>query len=715
MANLGTLTLDLVAKTGGFTGPLERAGRTAKSTAGSMKADFAVVGTAAAGAAAAAAAALIAMTAEAVKASGEITRFAQVSGTGVEEFQRYAAGARAVGVEQEKLGDIFKDASEKVGDFVATGGGELADFFEKIAPAVGVTADQFRELSGPQALELYVSSLEKAGVSQNEMIFYLESIASDASLLLPLLRNNAEGFRLFGDAASEAGAILSSETIMAAQEFSATLDLADMAMEGLKNQITSAMLPVLSDLASEFFNTAQDGMDLTGVADAITAALKGAAAIAVGGAGAFQLLGKSLGGVAAIVASIPDGFDAIGRAREIVQQDLEETARATGESINRILNAGGEGGTNETVKKLVEIRTEQGRIQSSSRSLTQAQVESSEKSAKAAEDAAKKAQAAWEESYRTQLDLAREVAAVVESTFTDQQRALDEYQQKVQTLRQGVIAGVISEEDASNAVGLLDSQLTQRLDELGETTGTFWEEWLSAAEENLTSFDELSASVIENFGAGVGSAFEDMLTGAKDIDEALLNLAQNTIQSVVGALGQMAAQWVALQAVQMVLGKSSEAAALAGAAATGAGMAAAYAPAAALASLASFGANSAPAIAGMTAATTTAQGLALLGMAHDGIDSVPQTGTWLLEKGERVTTAETSAKLDQTLDDVQRNRQSSSPTINIIEDASKAGRTQTRTGPNNEKMIDVFVSNLMEDGRVYRAMNQKFGIQGVGR
>ena len=37
-------------------------------------------------------------------------------------------------------------------------------------------------------------------------------------------------------------------------------------------------------------------------------------------------------------------------------------------------------------------------------------------------------------------------------------------------------------------------------------------------------------------------------------------------------------------------------------------------------------------------------------MAHDGIDSVPQSGTWLLEKGERVTTAATSAKLDRTLE-----------------------------------------------------------------
>lgn len=49
-------------------------------------------------------------------------------------------------------------------------------------------------------------------------------------------------------------------------------------------------------------------------------------------------------------------------------------------------------------------------------------------------------------------------------------------------------------------------------------------------------------------------------------------------------------------------------------------------------------------------------GLALAGMAHDGIDKIPETGTWLLKKGERVTTAGTSAKLDATLEQVRKQR-----------------------------------------------------------
>lgn len=54
---------------------------------------------------------------------------------------------------------------------------------------------------------------------------------------------------------------------------------------------------------------------------------------------------------------------------------------------------------------------------------------------------------------------------------------------------------------------------------------------------------------------------------------------------------------------------------------------------------------------------------ALSGMAHDGIDKIPETGTWLLKKGERVTTAGTSAKLDATLDQVRQQRTASSGSV----------------------------------------------------
>jgi len=54
------------------------------------------------------------------------------------------------------------------------------------------------------------------------------------------------------------------------------------------------------------------------------------------------------------------------------------------------------------------------------------------------------------------------------------------------------------------------------------------------------------------------------------------------------------------------------------------------------------------------------------GMAHSGLDKVPTTGSYLLEKGERVTTEKTSAKLDRTLDQVSRSGNNSNESSSVL-------------------------------------------------
>ncbi|MDZ7906338.1 MAG: hypothetical protein U5N55_11610 [Cypionkella sp.] len=78
----------------------------------------------------------------------------------------------------------------------------MADFFENIAPQVGVTAENFRDLSGADALQLFVSSLEAANLSQAEMTFYMEAMAGDATALIPLLRDSGAEVTRLGDAAA---------------------------------------------------------------------------------------------------------------------------------------------------------------------------------------------------------------------------------------------------------------------------------------------------------------------------------------------------------------------------------------------------------------------------------------------------------------------------------------------------------------------------------
>ena len=92
-----------------------------------------------------------------------------------------------------------------MGDFLQTGAGPLQDFFENIGPKVGITADEFRDLSGSQVLGKYVDALDKAGLSQSEMTFYMEALASDATALLPLLRNDAKEMNALAEQAENLG------------------------------------------------------------------------------------------------------------------------------------------------------------------------------------------------------------------------------------------------------------------------------------------------------------------------------------------------------------------------------------------------------------------------------------------------------------------------------------------------------------------------------
>lgn len=146
----------------------------------------------------------------AVQVSKELKVMSNLTGVSADELQRVAPSLNRAGISLEKYSDILKDVNDKSHDFLQTGGGPMADFFEQIAPKIGITEEAFKGLSGKDALGLYVSSLEKAGLSTEQMTFYMEALASDSTMLLPLLRNNAAGMNEFALATNQ---VLSKETM----------------------------------------------------------------------------------------------------------------------------------------------------------------------------------------------------------------------------------------------------------------------------------------------------------------------------------------------------------------------------------------------------------------------------------------------------------------------------------------------------------------------
>jgi hypothetical protein len=194
--------------------------------------------------------AIISQVRRVVSEVSQIEVLSQIAGTTAEEFQRFAVGAETVGFAMDKTADIIKDVNDKIGDFLSTGAGPMADFFENIAPKVGVTADEFKNLSGTDALALYVRSLEEANVNQAEMTFYMEALANDATALVPLLSDNATEMKRLGDEASASGRILDNEMVASARE--TEIALSQMAGE-IKGNLSRALInlaPLLTAASS---------------------------------------------------------------------------------------------------------------------------------------------------------------------------------------------------------------------------------------------------------------------------------------------------------------------------------------------------------------------------------------------------------------------------------------------------------------------------------
>lgn len=124
-----------------------------------------------------------------------------------------------------------------------------------------------------------------------------------------------------------------------------------------------------------------------------------------------------------------------------------------------------------------------------------------------------------------------------------------------------------------------------------------------------------------------------------------------------------------------------------------------------------------PAVASATASTgaltAAAQVVSIQGMAHDGIDSVPETGTWLLERGERVTTAETSAKLDRTLDEIRSGQGGGEVHVNIINNAPVNIRRGEVYYDGDRRQMDIIieaVTQAMDEGSLDDAGARNWGV-----
>lgn len=724
--SLGTLTIDVVAEIGGFASGLDKSERQAEKWRAKVEKEAKAAGVALGIGISAAITGLAALTIATANHAVEVGRLAQVSGVGAVEFQRYAAGANAFGIQQEKLADIFKDTQDKVGDFLQNGGGPLADFFDNIAPKVGVTAKNFQNLSGPQALQLYVDSLEKANISQGDMVFYMEAIASDATMLLPLLRNGGEGFNEFADAAERAGAIMGDDVVAAGQRLKVETWLVQQQLDGFKNNLVSEILPVIVDLGATLLGSGQDARKAMADYNVIGTVIRWLAQATAGGVAAFELLGKTIGGTAAILASLPDGLDAALRTRATVADDLAKTADYWGTVISDMSKAGTEAGrASAEVQKLQDLLAQQGpkggtagsqgrdaeaakaaaaeqmkldQAFASTNLQYQRQIElfdeSADKSGKATElqklnfELASGALRGLNQQQMQTLRLqateidrlesiktANEEAAKATEAYAklkkelnkEDEIGLDLARDRLKIIQAAAAAGPVSNDDyfdtARKAIAQVGGKGSEDYDGpdamYGGARGEF--EKINKAEEAenkryaaqleaLDGYRKSRSELEEEWNAEeerIKAEHEDRLAGLeRSRRDVALAAAETGFAAVVDIMRESFGEQSGIYRAAFAASKAFSIAKAA--------LAAKDAVSSALSSGLPFPANLVAMATAAAAVANLVGQVSAVGMAHDGIDSVPQDGTWLLQKGERVMTSQTSAKLDATLDRVNR-------------------------------------------------------------
>lgn len=725
--SLGTLTLDLVARTGSFVSGMDKAERSSEKWRKEVEKNAKAVGTAFGAGSAAAIASLTAITVSTVNAAAEISKLSTIAGASSTEFQKFAAGAQLVGIEQDKLADILKDVTEKAGEFAATGGGGMKDFFEQIAPQVGVTADQFAALSGPQALGLYVDTLEQAGVSQQQMTFYMESLASDATALIPLLKDNGAAMKGFADEAERAGAILSEQTIAEANKLRAAMFLMDQATSGLKNQIGSALIPVLGDFADGLSGVTVDGSLAATVSEDLAGSLRAVGKAAVGAVAAIHIAGSALkdlydlneaskGGGSWWETYLPPvriyrAFESMDEIKETFSDSvsgLDQLAQGYGEFLNKLDGQGSGGGGSTRLETLTELFNE---LQTTmAPGALPAAITSTTKAIESQDEAVKEQNKALEAYQRLIADLRTD-----EEQLTDQMRerlAVLDAMQGIEPDERMKVAGRIAGAATTDApeFGGLDAAVggpfgeLLKIDEAEEKLQEWYDTQLEMLEQFRQDRADLAA-VWDEEELALKQQHEDELARIEQARQmAQLASAESIFGDLAGLTKTFAGEQSGLYKAMFAVQKAAAIAQSAVAIQQGIAMAAANPWPANLAAMASVAAATASIVSNIGA----------IGMAHDGIDSIPETGTWLLEKGERVTTAETSAKLDKTLSDIQSgNTGGSAPVVNITANPNEAGKVSSRQ-EDGQWVIDVVVADTMGDGKIQKAMSRKFGLTSQG-
>ncbi|WP_373626921.1 phage tail tape measure protein [Klebsiella variicola] len=690
--SLGTLTIDLIAKVGGFVQGMDKAERSSQKWRDKVKKDAAEVGSALAAIGAGAAAVAIGVGTAGItlvkNTSDHITatdRWAKSLKMSTQDLLSWQFAAEKAGLTGDNIADIFKDINDKVGDAVLNKSGEAAQALDTL----GLSAEKLAQQAPDKQLIATSEALQKIP-SQAGKTNILESLGNDLSKMLPLFDNNNEKLKQFIQLSKDFGVAPPQEDIDNLVKVNQFFQDIESSAQGLKIEIASGLAKV--DLSP-----IQHGLDDIREVFTDPAVLSGLAKLVGGVAELVGWMGKLSSESANFISNlieVPDRFKAGGwyefeknkRLAAIagtLQSDMGVITKPTSNSDLLINNNLLPGQSNQKQPKKPD--NEAKRIESAYKSIEQsylrqiALVDQLTGKTKDATEVEKlrfdlssgrlvginKEQQIRLEGLATEIDKYNSLSKfrdLQEELLSPEEKLLKTTKERLKVLQdiQG-IPGVSQDEVKKAAKAItkdsfadmpkftgIDSMFGGQLGELRKVDDAqkeqekWYQNQLDLLEQNRQARSDLN----EEWDARELELKRKHQDEMNRLDEARNQLM---LSSVVDGLGSMVEMTRTAFGEQSDIYKAAFAVQKAAAIAQsiiaiqqGIAMAAANPFPYNLGAMASVAASTAGIV----------SNIAAVGMAHDGIDAVPETGTWLLQKGERVTTAATSAKLDATLDRV---------------------------------------------------------------
>lgn len=785
--SLGTLTIDLIAKVGGFVQGMDKAERASQKWSAQVKKDakevgasIVAIGAAAATAAVGIGAAGLAVVKNTAQQVTEADRWAKSLKMSTQDLLAWQYAAEQAGLTGDNIADIFKDINDKVGDAVLNKSGEAAQALDTL----GLSAEKLSQQSPDKQLLAISSALQKIP-SQAGKTNILESLGNDLSKMLPLFDNNNEKLKQFIQLSKDFGIAPPQEDIDNLVKVNQFFQDIETSARGLKMEIASGLAKVdlspLQDGLDDIRDVFTDPAILQGLSDLVGEAISLAGVVGriAGGLGAIATYTRSrIGAVsgnynAADESDIAQRIEFLNKRGDQSKEQKDELeflskrlqflraikSSMTPEEVERgakglsslLSDMGlsptdnnyklGKGESNQKIttksnptdnafkSRLLDLQKQAALIETTGKKT--AEVTELEKvnfditsgNLKALSEAQKEQlryAAKIIDSKKEELRLNQENAKLAEfvsgldrqnkiirqgydndlagrslglkdrSRMRELNNIQQDFEYKQADLLKQYQSGDITKSVYESETDALKSSLEERLqiqeDYYHESDGlrNDWESGISSALSDFADsssdyYQQAADAMTSILGSATDSISEhlyDVISGTESIGEAIKGIFSDFGKSVIKALVDMAAQWIVYQGVQMLVNKSAQASAIpsmiANAQATA--LQAQLAAFASTAAIPIVGPGLAPAAMAAAAAITepmvaAISAASLSGMAHDGIDAVPETGTWLLQKGERVTTAATSAKLDATLDRVANQSTGGgtiySPTITI--------------------------------------------------